>query len=120
MDINRNNYENFFLLYLDRELNEADRNTVEKFLNENTDLQREFALLQKTIQWPADILFEQKESLYRKEEKRRIIPVYWMRRAAAIALILAGSWFMMTRIVKNPGKEIAGAGNSVSTGCRKD
>ena len=114
MDINRNNYESFFLLYLDRELNEMDRKEVEKFLVENTDLQKEFTLLQNTIQWPADIVFEQKELLYRKEEKRRVIPVYWMRMAAAIALILTGSWFLMVWIAKNPGQEIAGKGISPS------
>ncbi|MDP4213895.1 MAG: hypothetical protein Q8926_14865 [Bacteroidota bacterium] len=110
MDINRNNYENFFLLYLDRELNETERKEVEKFLFENTDLQKEFTLLQNTIQRPADIVFEQKELLYRKEEKRRVIPVYWMNMAATIALILTGSWYLMVWIAKNPGKEIADKG----------
>ena len=44
MDINRNNYETSFLLYLDRELNPAEMLEVEKFLSENADLQKEFEL----------------------------------------------------------------------------
>ena len=114
MDINRNNYETFFLLYLDRELNTADRIEVENFLNENADLQKEFRLLQNTVQWPAEIVFEQKETLYRKEEKRRVLPVYWVRMAAAITLILAGSWFMMT-ILKSHKTNISPKEQPVAT-----
>jgi hypothetical protein len=114
MDINRNNYETYFLLYLDGELPLADRLAVEKFLSVHSDLQREFVLLQQTILQPADILFDHKESLLRKEEKRRVIPVYWMRRAAVIALLLAGSWFMATLVLKNHGVETAGSGKANS------
>jgi hypothetical protein len=112
MDINRNNYETFLLLYLDGELPPADRLAVENFLREHADLQREFAFLQQTIQLPADIVFEHKNSLLRKEEKRRVIPVYWMRRAAAITLLLTGSWFMATLVLKNHAGETAGNGIS--------
>ena len=52
MEINRNNYESFFLLYLDRELNPSEMAEVEKFLDENADLQKEFSLLQQTILVP--------------------------------------------------------------------
>ncbi len=112
MDINRNNYETYFLLYLDGELPPADRLAVEKFMSVHADLQREFVLLQQTILQPADILFDQKESLLRKEEKRRVIPVYWMRRAAVIALLLTGSWFMATLVLKNHAGETARNGIS--------
>ena len=84
MDINRNNYETFFLLYLDRELNPSEMSEVEKFLTENADLQKEFSMLQQTILVPAQTVFEQKELLFRKEEKRRVIPIYWTRIAAAL------------------------------------
>ena len=52
--------------------------------------------MQYTIQRPADTIFEPKELLYRREEKRRVVPVYWNRIAAALLLILAGSWFLLT------------------------
>jgi len=100
MDINRNNYESFFLLYLDRELSAADKHEVEKFLIENRDLQKEFALLQQTILIHDDTIFEPKELLFREEEKRRILPFYRMRIAAAVALILTMGWFVVTEISK--------------------
>src|SRR5450432_3216344 len=89
MEINRNNYETFFLLYLDGELNGTERTGVESFLREHADLQKEFSLLQHTIQRPSDTIFEPKELLYRREEKRRVISFHWTRIAAAITLILA-------------------------------
>ena len=79
MEINRNNYETFFLLYLDRELNPAEKQEVENFLAENADLQKEFKQLQQTVLAPAEIVFEPKELLFRKEEKRRVIPFYRMQ-----------------------------------------
>jgi len=100
MEINRNNYETFFLLYLDRELNPPERQDVEKFLGENADLQKEFLLLQQTILIPAESVFEQKELLFRKEEKRRIVPLYWLRIAAAVAVLILGSWLITMQINK--------------------
>lgn len=100
MDINRNNYENFFLLYLDKELNPAERVDVENFLRTHADLQQEFSLLQHTIPRPVETVFEPKELLYRREEKRRVIPVYRTRIAAALILFLAGSWLIIS-VLKN-------------------
>jgi len=108
MDINRNNYETYFLLYLDRELRPEEMLGVEKFLTENTDLKKEFALLQQTIQFPADIVFEQKESLFRTEEKRRIVPFYRLRIAAAIAALVLCSWLVKIQLMKNQIREVAG------------
>jgi hypothetical protein len=116
MDINRINYEKFFLLYLDRELSPAEMTEVEKFLAEHTDLQREFNLLQQTVFVPETIQFEQKELLFRKEEKRRIIPLYRLRIAAAIAGLLLGSWYIISQVGREPekiatDKKIAAAAN---------
>ena len=55
-------------------------------------------------------MFEPKELLYRKEEKRKVIPLYWSRIAAAVLLILAGGWFLSTLQNKNNHKQ----GNSVN------
>jgi hypothetical protein len=105
MEINRNNYESFFLLYLDGELIPSQRMAVEKFLGENADLQKEFSLLQQTVLPPSDIVFEPKELLFRKEEKRRIIPFYRTRIAAAVAVFLLGSWFVVTQVKHQPATE---------------
>ena len=114
MDINRTNYESFFLLYLDRELNVADRQAVENFLQEHADLQKEFSLLQQTIQLPAELVFEQKESLYHREGKRRFIPIYGLRIAAGLALILTAGWYMMT-VLKNHEQLLPVLGRKITT-----
>jgi hypothetical protein len=108
MDINRNNYETFFLLCLDRELSPADMEKLEGFLKANADLQKEFTLLQQTILVPADIVFEQKELLLRKEEKRRVIPLYRFRIAAAVAVLITGSLFITLQVLKNHSAKTTG------------
>lgn len=68
ININRHNYEEFFLLYVDRELSAAERVAVEQFVQENPDLQHELEALQQTM-LPEDVLFEMpdKSSLYKEQ-----------------------------------------------------
>lgn len=68
ININRHNYEEFFLLYVDRELSAAERVAVEQFVQENPDLQHELEALQQTM-LTEDIIFEMpdKSSLYKEE-----------------------------------------------------
>src|SRR5882762_4310883 len=64
MIINRNNYEEFFLLYVDNELSAADRMAVESFVRENPDLEKELDMLkQSTLKPDSSISFEHKELL---------------------------------------------------------
>ena len=107
MEINRINYETFFLLYLDRELNPSEMSEVEKFVNENADLQKEFSLLRQTILVPVQTVFDQKELLFRQEDKRRVIPMYWTRIAAAVAVLVLGGWLMTTQLVRKQGGGIS-------------
>lgn len=48
MNINRNNYEEFFILYWDNELTATQKQAVENFVKENTDLQQEFRIFGET------------------------------------------------------------------------
>lgn len=66
MNINRNNYESFFLLYADNELSAADRMAVELFVEENADLQEEFSQILQ-LQLPSEKLQFNKASLLRPE-----------------------------------------------------
>ena len=79
------NYEEFFLLYIDNELNESGKEAVEKFVLQQPQLQDEFSLLKQTILPQERIIFPNKKLLY-KEEERRAIP-YWAKIAAAAAFI---------------------------------
>jgi hypothetical protein len=108
MDISRNNYETSFLLYLDRELGPAEMLKVEKFLTENPDLLKEFELLQQTIFLPEDIVFDQKELLLHKKGKRWIIPMYWVRIAASVLIVITAGWYILTMVLNNHRGEIAG------------
>jgi hypothetical protein len=66
MNINRHNYEEYFLLYVDNELNIVQRKAVDAFIAENPDLKAELLILQESV-LPADehIVFSNKESLLR-------------------------------------------------------
>ena len=74
--INRQNYEEFFLLYADGELSAADKQAVELFVQENIDLTDEFAVYQQTKLPIEHFAFEDKNTLYRFAEKNRDIAAY--------------------------------------------
>ena len=68
ININRHNYEEFFLLYVDRELSASDRMAVEQFIQENPDLSAELdALQQTTLVLDEAIIMPDKTDLYRSE-----------------------------------------------------
>ncbi|MFZ1857817.1 MAG: hypothetical protein WAU29_10680 [Chitinophagaceae bacterium] len=88
VNINLSNYEEWLVLHLDNELTPGQKATVEKFLAANPAVQQEFVLLQRTQLQPETIIFADKASLYRKEEKVRPVAVRWWRLAAAAILLL--------------------------------
>jgi hypothetical protein len=68
MNINKNNYEEYFLLYADNELTPAERKMVEIFVKENPELKEEFCMLKLTISSPdEDIKLTDKSFLMKKE-----------------------------------------------------
>ncbi len=67
MKINRHNYEEFFLLYVDHELSATERKAVDLFVQENPDLQGELLSLHRVVLKADDIVLEKKDWLYMKE-----------------------------------------------------
>lgn len=64
MTINRHNYEEFFILYLDNELSIGERRQVDLFVQQHPDLGEELQMLQQTrLDVDSSIVFEGKESL---------------------------------------------------------
>ncbi len=67
IDINRHNYETFFLLYTDKELSVEEKDVVDKFVKANPDLQEELLMLQQSILKPDHIIFSDKFSLHKED-----------------------------------------------------
>ena len=64
--ITRDNYQEFFLLYVDNELSAADRSMVEEWVAANPDFQEEWeSLLSCRILPEEDLVFRDKQSLLR-------------------------------------------------------
>jgi len=69
MNINRNNYEEYFLLYADKELSADEKNIVEMFVRQNPDLEEEFVMLkQSVLKSDNTIELADKSSLFKKEQ----------------------------------------------------
>lgn len=65
MNINRFNYETFFIDYLDGKLNSDQTNELLSFLEQNTDLKEELENFQKITLEPDAVFYESKEKLKR-------------------------------------------------------
>jgi len=112
-EIGIDNYEEQFLLYIDNELEAKKRNDVEKFVLQHPQFQDEFTLLKQTVLEQEKIVFEDKESLLKREE-RRVVPMF-IRLAAAAAVIgiAVMTWFMWNNNSSTPGT-IAGVNGTDS------
>lgn len=92
ISIDTNIYEEWLLSYTDNELSAEQKIAVEQFTTNHPAAKAELEFLQKTkLQPDSAIVFSNKEILYRKEEKVRVIGISWRRIAVAVALLLAVS-----------------------------
>lgn len=96
--ISLDNYEEYFLLSVDNELDEEQKNEVEKFVLQHPQLQDEFTTLQQTKLEPENIAFIGREQLLKKEKERRILPVSFMKMSIAAAVIglIAFTWMYIS------------------------
>ena len=73
MNINRHNYEEYFILYLDNELSSDDRRMVEDFAEKNPDLKEDLDILLQSKLVPNNhITFAAKDELMRSTESTPI------------------------------------------------
>jgi hypothetical protein len=86
--INLNNYEQWLIMYVDDELSAEERITVEKFASAHPHVQQEFELFHQTKLKPEEIVFADKEILYRREQPVQVIRVQWWKIAVAAMLII--------------------------------
>ena len=68
MNIDRHNYEEYFLLYIDNELNVDQKKQVELFVQENPDLEEELVMLKQSRLIPdVSIVFHRKHLLMKED-----------------------------------------------------
>jgi hypothetical protein len=67
MSITRNNYESFFLLYIDNELSVKEKSAVDEFVKVNPDLEEEFVMLKQTVLKADALEVDFKASLFKTE-----------------------------------------------------
>lgn len=100
--INRENFQEQSLLYIDNELSSEKKQAVETFVLQHPDLQEEFLLYKQTVLQHERIVFKEKHLLYRAKANR-IVSVNWkpLSIAAAVLLIIGWAWMQYsgTRIV---------------------
>lgn len=96
------NCEELFIQYADDELNNEEKAAVEQFVYRNPQFQASFEIFQQTkLTADTSIVFPDKESLYKHEEERRVVPFRWWRIAAAAVILLVGGLVWI-----NSGEEV--------------
>ena len=113
------NYEEWLTAYIDNELTGPEKDDADKFIAGNPSIQRELNLLQRAKLQPETIVFPYKDSLYRKEERPRVIAVRWWRIAAAAVLLLAMATTGIVLMNNNKGKNSNSGGGVASTGVKQ-
>ena len=111
--INQYNYPAYFVEYVNEALSQKDRLTVEAFANTQTELQKEFELYKQTKVLPNQaIVFANKEVLYKKEEKRPVVFMYFKQYSAAAILIgIMLTTFIVINKKDNNGEVVNTANN---------
>ena len=99
-ELSQQNYEEHFLLYVDDELKQDEKSEVETFVLQHPQLQASFTLLKQTKLEPEHIVFDDKSSLYKRENKP---VVYLSFTRIAIAAAIIGSIFLVWTII--PSKQ---------------
>ncbi|MBK5273275.1 MAG: hypothetical protein JJE22_19910, partial [Bacteroidia bacterium] len=85
------NYEEWLVLYLDNELTDEQKRTVDQFIAAHPSAKEELALLQRTQLQSETIIFPNKETLYRRTADRPVVAMRWWKVAAAVLIFAIGT-----------------------------
>lgn len=108
-----NSVDESLLLYIDDELPVAEKAAVAQRIETDRDYKQQHSLLLQTKLNPGEkILHPDKKELYR-HEKRTVPFGFWMRTAAAVVLLLIGTWFFVLNKAKEPQGRIVDSGRTV-------
>jgi hypothetical protein len=91
--INKHNYSEKFILYIDNELSSKEKEEVENYVLQNPELQTEFLTLKSSVLSKEKIIYPYKEGLLKKE--RKPIVMFWYKPiaiAASIILLVVALW----------------------------
>ncbi len=70
MNIDINNYEEYFLLYADNELSASEKNIVEDFVSQHSELEEELLMFKQSVVKPDNnCVLEDKKSLFKEQHK---------------------------------------------------
>ena len=100
MKITIQNYETWFLLKIDGELDHQQAAALALFLDQHPELRQELHLLEQTKLPIPTIVFPDKSSLYKKETKKAAL-LYKMMKSPAVAAILIGVILFSWGILRN-------------------
>ena len=95
--IEESNCQDYFLSYIDDQLNDKDRHMVEAFVDLFPSKRLDLEQLRQTVSTPdTTIVFPDKDSLYKNEKHRRVI-VFYRLMAGAAAVLLAAVALLLLR-----------------------
>ena len=109
--INLNNYEQWLIMYVDDELSAEEKLAVERFALAHEHVQQELELFQQTKLQAEEIVFPDKEILYRREKSVRVISIQWWKVAVAAVLIISAGITVYSVLIN---KNNAGTNNGIT------
>jgi hypothetical protein len=99
MKINLQNYESYFLSYIDKELALTEIREVEQFINENPALKDALTVLAQTKLTAEPIIYQEKALLYRHEAMEANLPVSFKKSLYRSEAKVVKGFFTRARIV---------------------
>ncbi len=115
--VNENNYEEYQVLFIDNEIGQEERKALEIYNGSHPEAAANFEWLKKTRLPEEQIIFPDKNSLYRTGKKpAAVISIRWIRYAVAAAVLLIAGllWINSNQddTLKNIEQPIAQAGDT--------